>query len=57
MKLTFIQAVEWGYMHQQGKYKGAPWIALNKQFKTSKEALAALNAHYANEGKQHIAEN
>jgi hypothetical protein len=57
MKLTFFQAVEWGYMHQQGKYKGAPWIALNKQFKTSKEALAALNEYYANEGKQHIAEN
>jgi hypothetical protein len=56
MKLTFMQAVEYGYRHQQGKYKGAPWIALNKQFKTAKEALEAINANYANEGKQHIAE-
>lgn len=57
MKLTFIQAVELGHMHRQGNYKGAPWIALNKQFKTSKEALAALNAYYSNEGKQLIADN
>lgn len=42
--MTLIQAIELGYLHRQGKYKGAPWICGNKQYRTSKEALMAANA-------------
>jgi len=42
--MTLIQAIELGYLHRQGKYKRAPWICGNKQYKTSKEALMAANA-------------
>jgi hypothetical protein len=45
MKLmTLIEAIELGYLHRQGKYKGAPWICNGKQYPTAKEALAAANA-------------
>jgi hypothetical protein len=42
--MTLIQAIELGYIHRQGRYKGAPWICNGKQYRTSKEALAAANA-------------
>jgi hypothetical protein len=42
--MTLIQAIELGYLHRQGKYKGAPWICGNKQYKNSKDALMAANA-------------
>jgi len=54
--MTLIQAIELGYLHRQGKYKGAPWICGNKQYRTSKEALMAANAsmraHQSNEDDQ-----
>ena len=42
--MTLIQAIELGYIHRQGRYKGAPWVCNGKQYRTSKEALAAANA-------------
>lgn len=45
--MTFIEAVDLGYIHRQGKYRGAPWICSNRQYKTAKEALAAANASYS----------
>ena len=42
--MTLIEAIELGYIHRQGRYKGAPWICNGKQYRTSKEALAAANA-------------
>ena len=42
--MTLIEAIEMGYLHRQGKYKGAPWICGGKQYPTAKEALAAANA-------------
>lgn len=41
--MTLIQAIELGYLHRQGKYKGAPWICGNKQYKNSSDALKAAN--------------
>ena len=41
--MTFKEAIEYGYIHKQGNYKGAPWICNNKQYKTWKEALFAAN--------------
>lgn len=45
--MTLIEAVELGYLHRQGKYKGAPWICNGKQYPTAKEALAAANKSMA----------
>ena len=42
--MTLVEAIELGYIHRQGRYKGAPWICGNKQYPTAKEALAAANA-------------
>ena len=41
--MTFKEALEYGYIHRQGRYKGAPWICNNKQYPTWKEALKAAN--------------
>jgi len=41
--MTVVEAIELGYLHRQGRYKGAPWICNGKQYKTAKEALAAAN--------------
>lgn len=46
-KMTLIQAIELGYIHRQGRYKGAPWICNSRQYATAKEALAAANASMA----------
>lgn len=45
--MTLIQAIELGYLHRQGRYKGAPWVCNGKQYRTAKEALAAANASAA----------
>ena len=42
-EMTFREAIEYGYIHQQGRYKGAPWVCGNKQYKTWREALKAAN--------------
>jgi len=42
--MTLIEAIELGYLHRQGKYRGAPWICNSRQYPTAKEALAAANA-------------
>ena len=42
--MTLMQAIELGYIHRQGRYKGAPWVCNGKQYRTSKEALDAANA-------------
>lgn len=41
--MTLVEAIELGYLHRQGKYKGAPWICNSRQYATAKEALAAAN--------------
>jgi hypothetical protein len=44
MKLmSLIEAIELGYIHRQGKYKGAPWICNSRQYPTAKAALDAAN--------------
>ena len=42
-EMTFKEALEYGYIHRQGRYKGAPWICNSKQYPTWKEALKAAN--------------
>lgn len=42
--MTLTQAIEFGYLHRQGRYKGAPWICNGRQYPTWREALAAANA-------------
>jgi hypothetical protein len=42
--MTLTEAIELGYLHRQGRYKGAPWICNGRQYKTWREALAAANA-------------
>lgn len=41
--MTLIEAIQLGYLHRQGRYKGAPWICNNKQYVSAKEALKAAN--------------
>lgn len=51
--MTFKQAVEYGYIHRQGKYKGAPWICGSRQYPTWREALAAANESLAKHAPTH----
>lgn len=41
--MTLTEAVQFGYLSRQGKYKGAPWICNSRQYPTWREALAAAN--------------
>lgn len=42
-EMSLIQAVDLGYLHKQGRYKGAPWVCNGRQYPTWKEALEAAN--------------
>ncbi len=41
--MTLAQAIELGYLHRHGRYKGAPWICNGRQYPTWREALKAAN--------------
>ncbi len=41
--MTLLEAVELGYLHRQGRYKGAPWICNSRQYPDWRKALAAAN--------------
>ena len=50
VKMTFKEAIELGYIHRQGRYKGAPWVCNSQQYPTWREALAAANSSYTKHG-------
>nr|WP_282559134.1 hypothetical protein [Providencia heimbachae] len=50
--MTFLEAIEMGYIHQQGNWKDAPWCCNNRIMSSASDALKEANeqlkAHWAN---------